>query len=361
MRSITSEKGLAAFLSALVVYWLMLGPSKLSAQVSSQDSLALVALYNATNGASWTDGTNWLTANPVSTWNGIILTANRVTSIDLVGNNLSGQLPAEIGNLDALDFLRIANTPLGGILPDEIGNLTNLTNLQMFGCQLTGGIPDTIYSLTNLTYLNFNNNSLTGSISSRIGDLSLLSVLVLSNNSLSGTWPSELWGLTNLSNLTLGGNDLTGSISPAIGNLTNLVTLWIDRNEFFGPIPVEIGNLSSLTLIRVRENQFSGDFPDTVRSMTSLQNINAEDNLFTGLPDLSPLASLNNLTIENNRLTFGDIEPNIGVPTFTFSYAPQDSVGSSLDTILSSRFKHHTFGLRWRQFKPISSGTRIVY
>ena len=35
--------------------------------VSELDSLALVALYNSTNGSSWTDNNNWLTG-PVYTW-----------------------------------------------------------------------------------------------------------------------------------------------------------------------------------------------------------------------------------------------------------------------------------------------------
>ena len=30
-----------------------------------QDSLALVALYNSTNGANWTNNTNWMSTNPL--------------------------------------------------------------------------------------------------------------------------------------------------------------------------------------------------------------------------------------------------------------------------------------------------------
>ncbi len=36
------------------------------AQILQQDSLALVALYDSTNGASWTNNTNWLTANALT-------------------------------------------------------------------------------------------------------------------------------------------------------------------------------------------------------------------------------------------------------------------------------------------------------
>ena len=46
-----------------------LGPPSARAQGIEQDSLALVAFYNATNGAMWTNNTNWLTG-PLSTWFG---------------------------------------------------------------------------------------------------------------------------------------------------------------------------------------------------------------------------------------------------------------------------------------------------
>jgi hypothetical protein len=42
--------------------------------------LALVALFNATDGDNWTDNTNWLTGN-VNTWYGITTFDNRVIQI----------------------------------------------------------------------------------------------------------------------------------------------------------------------------------------------------------------------------------------------------------------------------------------
>src|SRR4029079_4557477 len=42
-----------------------------NAQVNKQDSLALVDLYNSTDGANWNDHTNWLTSKPVLKWYGI--------------------------------------------------------------------------------------------------------------------------------------------------------------------------------------------------------------------------------------------------------------------------------------------------
>ncbi|MEN8194565.1 MAG: hypothetical protein ABFS12_17225, partial [Bacteroidota bacterium] len=50
------------------------------AQVLEQDSLALVALYDSTDGNNWTNNENWLTG-PVSTWYGIKVLENRVDVI----------------------------------------------------------------------------------------------------------------------------------------------------------------------------------------------------------------------------------------------------------------------------------------
>jgi len=57
------------------------------------DSLALVALYNATDGANW-DNT-WDLSQPMNTWHGVTLNTNGcVQRLDLYNNNLTGELPA---------------------------------------------------------------------------------------------------------------------------------------------------------------------------------------------------------------------------------------------------------------------------
>ena len=53
------------------------------AQVAEQDSLALVALYNATDGPNWSRVTNWL-MEPVSQWDGVGVEGNRVTRLSPV-------------------------------------------------------------------------------------------------------------------------------------------------------------------------------------------------------------------------------------------------------------------------------------
>ena len=68
------------------------------------DRAALAALYNATNGSSWRDDTNWVSNRPLGEWHGVSTDADgRVAGLDLRDNQLSGPIPSELGNLDNLN------------------------------------------------------------------------------------------------------------------------------------------------------------------------------------------------------------------------------------------------------------------
>ena len=55
------------------------------------DRAALATLYNATNGSSWQDDTNWLSNGPLGEWHGVSTDADgRVAELDLDGKQLSG-------------------------------------------------------------------------------------------------------------------------------------------------------------------------------------------------------------------------------------------------------------------------------
>jgi hypothetical protein len=80
-------------------------------QCRQQDSLQLVALYNATNGSRWLLKTNWLTARPLDTWYGIEVNAQGcVTKIRLPGDSLRGTIPPL--NLTELTELYLNNNLL---------------------------------------------------------------------------------------------------------------------------------------------------------------------------------------------------------------------------------------------------------
>ena len=99
----TLKKHLTAMKKIVLITVIGFSLSATFGQVPESDSLALVALYNSTNGDSWTDDSNWLQpGQPVSTWHGIRVRNNRVEEIHIYRNNLVGTLPEEMGNLKNL-------------------------------------------------------------------------------------------------------------------------------------------------------------------------------------------------------------------------------------------------------------------
>lgn len=200
-------------LPLLVSAFIFLQPGKIKAQVNVRDSLALVDLYNSTDGPHWKNNTNWLTSNPVSTWYGILRSQLKIEQITLANNNLTGKIPANIGDLTGLSFgLDLSNNHLTGSIPGTIGDLPKLFRLDLSHNKLTGEIPPEIGNIYTLGYLDLSNNRLSGSISSEIGKIYGYYGIKLNNNKLSGNIPTELGYHSALITLDLSNNQLSGSI-----------------------------------------------------------------------------------------------------------------------------------------------------
>lgn len=207
---------------------------------------ALVALYNSTNGAGWTNKDNWLVSTVVGDWFGITVSSRRVIRIDLYSNNLVGMIPSEIDSLINLQGLSLNTNQLSGAIPPELGSLTNLQELSLNSNQLSGSIPPELGNLTNLQYLYLYSNQLAGSIPPELGNLTNLQYLSLSFNQLTGSVPQELGRLTNARYLYLFSNQLSGFIPPTLGSLANLMYLSLSYNQLSGPIPLSFINLTNL-------------------------------------------------------------------------------------------------------------------
>ena len=186
-----------------------------------------MALYEATDGANWTSNDNWLSNAPLGEWHGVITDRNgRVTGLDLRENQLTGEIPAELGSLSNLEWVYLHGNQLRGTIPPDLGSLTNLELLDLIGNQLSGEIPP------------------------------------------------ELGSLSNLRSLYLDGNELTGEIPPELGSLSNLIQLWLYENQLGGEIPAELGNLVNLQELFLSENQLSGCVPTSLRDQLDMDHSN---------------------------------------------------------------------------------------
>jgi len=67
-------------LPVIILIVFSIKPFKGLAQVTVQDSIALVNLYDSTGGPNWINHANWLTSAPVSTWYGVNVNAGRVSN-----------------------------------------------------------------------------------------------------------------------------------------------------------------------------------------------------------------------------------------------------------------------------------------
>ena len=255
-------------------------PTAQTARSTTQnDRDILIALYNATDGANWSDNTNWLSDEPLGDWFGVTTDINgRVTSLNIWLNNLTGAIPSQLGSLSNLTALELTGNQLTGSIPAELGNLSNLESLALGSNDLTGNIPSELGSLSNLTGLSLSSNDLTGTIPSELGSLSNLTSLSLGRNDLTGAIPSQLGSLSNLESLWLGDNQLTGAIPAELGSLSNLDYLGLEGNGLTGAIPTELGNLSSLTWLALNGNQLTGALPQSFTNLAAVDDFAFSDN-----------------------------------------------------------------------------------
>lgn len=79
-------------------------------------------------------------------------------SINLSNNNLEGDIPNEIGQLQLLRELRLDSNNFSGIIPNQISNLKNLENLNFSLNHLSGKIPSSLVSLHFLKQFNVSYN-----------------------------------------------------------------------------------------------------------------------------------------------------------------------------------------------------------
>ena len=249
---------------------------------AATDRAALVALYDTTGGTNWTDNTNWRGNSSIGEWYGVTTNDDgRVTELRLHQNNLSGQIPAALGNLSNLEVLLLLDNGLTGPIPPALGSLSNVRIFYLYQNQLMGDMPSSLGNLSNLERFSVRDNLLSGEIPSWLGNLTKLDWLRLDGNDFTGPIPPALGRLSNLTRLILGGNRLTGSVPSWLGGMGSLELLALNDNQLTGEIPAELGNLVNLQLIWLGGNALTGCVP------AALQNVADNDLDLLELPNCS--------------------------------------------------------------------------
>jgi len=323
-------------------------------EIPQSECEALVALYNGTDGPSWTVQTDWLVTNTPCSWYGVTCYDSHVTRVDFnnggSGNNLSGDIPPIIEDLTLLTFLDFSYNKLESV-PAEIGNLTNLTVLNL--AKNLSSLPAEIGNLTSLTWLSLYANQLS-SLPAEIWTLTSLTVLDLAKNQLSSL-PAEIGNLINLTELYLGKTRLN-NLPAEIGKLTSLTLLYLEFNQLSN-LPTEISKLTNLTTLSLSLNKLSS-LPTEISNLTNLTTLSLLSNKLSSIPtEIWTLTSLTVLDLANNQLS--SLPTEIGKLTNLTTLSLYNNQLSSLPTEIDKLINLTEFDLRYNQLDilPVGIGT----
>ncbi|KAL9313502.1 hypothetical protein ACSQ67_018954 [Phaseolus vulgaris] len=246
-----------------------------------------------------------------------------LVSLQFFENNLSGEIPNEIGEFKRLRSLSLYRNKLTGPIPQKVGSWAEFEFIDVSENLLTGTIPPEMCKKGNMNALLVLQNKLTGEIPATYGECWSLKRLRVSNNSLSGTVPPAIWGLpnaeiidielnqfeeiskaTSLLSVDLSENQISGKIPEGIGELKELGSLHLQSNRLSGSIPESIGSCKSLNDIDLSRNSLSGEIPASLGSFPALNYLNLSDNNLSGeIPRGLSFLRLSLFDLSYNRLT----------------------------------------------------------
>lgn len=303
------------------------------------DSLALVELYESTDGWNWK--TPWDTESPVSTWKGVTVsprgTSLRVVELNLEDQEIDAPLPECIKNLTELSTFISNKNVMGTTLPLFFTEMPKLKRLILGGSGFNGPIPEQYYEMTQLETLQLENNKLTGGISPKISQLTKLTNLSFGDCGLTGVIPTSVGTMAALTDINLFGNNFEGELPAEIGNIPTIKYIRLDNNpRLTGGIPESWGQIDSLKVLNISDNPMmkgalpaslgnckilwevlvsfsgtTGTIPDEWINAKGLETFQAYNTQMSGeLPAWEKHPSLTNLIIRNNKALPGEAPYN---------------------------------------------------
>ncbi|XP_028123245.1 protein STRUBBELIG-RECEPTOR FAMILY 5 isoform X1 [Camellia sinensis] len=181
---------------------------------------------------------------------------------------------------------------------------SSVSEIKLSGLELTGSMGYQLSSLTSVTYFDLSQNNLKNDIPYQLPPNA--DYIDLSENSFTGGVPYSISQMKDLKYLNLGHNKLNGQLSDMFGQLSKLTDLDLSFNKLSGNLPQSFKNLSSLTNLYLQNNQFTGSI--NALADLPLDDLNVENNKLTGwIPD--ELKDIRNIQSGGNSWSSGPAPP----------------------------------------------------
>ncbi|XP_048420775.1 receptor-like protein 2 isoform X2 [Pyrus x bretschneideri] len=246
-----------------------------------------------------------------------------LSSLNVSNNHLTGQIPSSIclrsSSLRVLDF---SHNNFSGPIPPGLGNCSELEVFRAGDNSLSGSLPADIYNAQALQEISLSTNAFVGPISENVGKLSKLKLMRLHYNNLKGHLPPSLMNCTNLVEINLGFNFFSGNISALnFSKFTQLSKLDCISNNFTGTLPISLYSCKSLKALRLSTNDFEGQIQPEILQLKNLTFLslasNRLTNVTTAMKILTGFKSLKVLLLAKNfigeEMPDGDITVDSGL------------------------------------------------
>lgn len=318
------------------------------------DSLALISLYQVTDGTNWRNRAGWLQNNRFE-WAGVTFNGRRVTAIDLADNRLLGDASTvNFAALTGLTALDLSDNDLTGL--GDLGSLSNLETANLSGNKLDFG---DFQVQSNPAIINFTDQQVPLDEE----------VAILAEND-SYTFDRSIGGTGNVYQWFKNGDALEGFTSPVFTDenigfedqgdyyvevsnsqfedivlTTNSVKVFVSSLErdslalvslydnnggenWVGVTGWTILPIAQWSNIEVSGNRVrrvnlegvgvTGVIPTEFATMSSVTFIDLSNNEIDVLPDFTVMENLDTLLTQNNSLEFDAILNNLELDSFNF-------------------------------------------